>query len=73
MTTSIVPPELAGLLDVRAVAELLDCSTRHVFRLAEAGKMPQPLHIGRLVRWTAAEVRDWIEAGCPAIRAKGGA
>lgn len=59
----------AGRLhDVRAVAAALDCSTRHVFRLADAGKMPRPIKLGTLVRWRAAEIEDWIADGCPPCR-----
>jgi predicted DNA-binding transcriptional regulator AlpA len=64
----------AELLDVRAVAELLDASPRHIFRLSDAGKMPPPVRLGALVRWPRQAVRDWIAAGCPAVRSvKGGA
>ena len=28
------------LLDVKAVADLLSCSVRHVYRLTDSGKMP---------------------------------
>ena len=62
----VVSPEL---LDVRAVAALLGgCSTRHIYRLADAGRMPRPVKLGTLVRWRRAEVLDWISAGCPAVR-----
>ncbi|MBX3435311.1 MAG: helix-turn-helix domain-containing protein [Pirellulales bacterium] len=59
----------AKLLDVRTVAELLDCSTRHVYRLADAGRMPAPVKLGTLVRWPRQAVEDWISAGCPSCRA----
>jgi hypothetical protein len=39
---------LASLLDVRAVAALLCCSTRHVRRLADTGRMPRPVHVQAL-------------------------
>ena len=61
----------ARLLDVRTVAELLDCSSRHIYRLSDAGKMPIPVRLGTLVRWPKAEIEDWISAGCPSYR-KGG-
>lgn len=61
------------LMDVRAVAHLLDCSPRHVYRLADAGKMPRPRHIGALVRWSRSEILNWIDDGCPTVRSvKGG-
>jgi excisionase family DNA binding protein len=60
------PP--AELLDVRAVAHMLGASTRHVYRLSDAGRMPAPVRIGALVRWPRWIVLDWIAAGCPAVR-----
>lgn len=63
----------AELLDVRAVAAMLDCSPRHVYRLADAGRMPKPRRLGQLVRWSRRELEQWIDAGCPAVRAARGA
>ena len=62
-----VPPT-AALLDVGAVAVLCGCSPRHVRRLADAGKLPEPIRLGMLVRWRRAAIADWIEAGCPSMR-----
>ena len=62
----------AELLDVQAVAQLLSCSPRHVYRLADGGKMPRPLKLRALVRWRRQTLLDWIAEGCPAVR-KGGA
>lgn len=57
------------LLDVRAVAVLLgNCSTRHVRRLVDAGRMPHPIKLGSLLRWRRHELISWISSGCPAIR-----
>jgi excisionase family DNA binding protein len=61
-------PELPALLDVRAVARLLDCSARHVYRLADSGRMPSSVHIGALVRWPRQTVLDWIAGGCKPCR-----
>ncbi len=66
--------ESAKLLDVQAVADLLGCSTRHVYRLADRGAMPRPVRIGTLVRWRRATgdphtgIEDWIGRGCPSCR-----
>ena len=69
MPTAPAPePPAAQLLDVRAVAALLDCSPRHVYRLADAGRMPSPVRIGALVRWRRAEVQEWIDGGCRPVR-----
>ena len=57
-----------ALLDKRAVAALLSCSVRHVERLRDAGKMPPPVRLGRLVRWRRTALDDWVERGCPRCR-----
>lgn len=67
------PAVTAELLDVKGVAELLRCSPRHCYRLADVGKMPRPLKLGSLVRWRRAELLDWLNAGCPAVRIARGA
>jgi excisionase family DNA binding protein len=74
VTPSIVPPDLAALpalLDVRAVAALLDCSSRHVYRLSDAGRMPAPIRLGALVRWRRSDLDDWLSASCPSTRRAG--
>lgn len=53
------------LIDVRAVAALLDCSARHVYRLSDADRMPRPVKLGALVRWRRQELLDWLAASCP--------
>ena len=63
-----------GMGDVDAIAALIPCSSRHVRRMADAGLMPRPVHVGRLVRFRLRTgdpktgVLDWIEAGCPNCR-----
>ena len=53
---------------VNAVAAKCDCSTRTVYRLSDAGRMPPPIKLGSLVRWDLDEIDEWIQAGCPAVR-----
>lgn len=67
-----LPPVEAELIDVRVVARLLSCSTRHVYRLADAGRMPGPLKLGALVRWKRQEIQDWIACGCKPVTRRGG-
>jgi excisionase family DNA binding protein len=72
--TSTVPPDpaaLSALLDIRAVAQLLDCSPRHVYRLSDAGRMPAPLKLGALVRWSRQSIEGWIANGCKPCRQAG--
>jgi excisionase family DNA binding protein len=74
MSTVSTPADAsAKLLDVQAVAEMLNCSARHVYRLSDAGKMPAPVKLGSLVRWSAASIRGWIDQGCPTVRSMKGA
>lgn len=63
--------EAARLLDVQGVAGLLGCSARHVYRLSDAGRMPRPVKLGGLVRWSRDSILDWIAAGCPAAETRG--
>ena len=56
------------LLDVNQVATLLNCSSRHVYRLSDAGKMPRPVKLGALVRWSRDGIEIWIAEGCPSCR-----
>ena len=69
MTNSTTPAAVtaAALLAVEAVAELLSCSARHVYRLADAGRMPRPLKLGGANRWRRDELKRWIDDGCPRI------
>jgi excisionase family DNA binding protein len=62
----------AKLLDVRGVAGLLNCSPRHVYRLADEGRMPTPLKLGALVRWRREEIENWISGGCKPVRTVSG-
>jgi excisionase family DNA binding protein len=74
MPTSTAPapePSAAQLLDVRAVAALLDCSPRHVYRLSDAGRMPAPVRLGALVRWRRHDLDAWIATGCKPCRIAG--
>ncbi len=69
MSATLSPADAsAKLLDVQAVAEMLGCSSRHVYRLSDGGRMPAPVKLGSLVRWSAAAIREWIDQGCPAVR-----
>jgi excisionase family DNA binding protein len=70
MTTTISPADApaAQLLDVRAVAALLHCSARHVYRMSDSGSMPRPVKLGALVRWRRADLDDWLASGCKPVR-----
>jgi excisionase family DNA binding protein len=66
MTKTQTPvAEPARLLDVQQVAEMLGVSGRHVYRLADGGRMPRPLKLGGAVRWDRRQIENWIDSGCP--------
>lgn len=52
------------LIDVRAVGAMLCCSWRTVYRLADAGKLPRPVKVGRLTRWRKDLIEAFILNGC---------
>ena len=54
--------------DVKVVAEMCTCSTRHVYRMSDAGKMPAPRRLLSLVRWDLDEIDAWIAGGCKPVR-----
>lgn len=56
---------LPRLLTVEQVAELLQVSTRTVWRLRGSERIPKPVVFGGSLRWRADELQTWIEAGCP--------
>lgn len=60
--------ESSVLIDVRQTSILLGCSSRHVYRLSDAGRMPRPVKLGALVRWNRSEIEQWVTAGCPSVR-----
>ena len=62
----------AKLLDVQAVAGILGCSPRHVYRLSDAGRMPAPVKLGALVRWSRLAIESWIADGCRPVDRRAG-
>lgn len=59
---------VAALLSVGDVAQMLGCSARHIYRLADAGRMPPPVKLGSLVRWPRTAIDDWVANGCRPVR-----
>ena len=65
------PTDRGALLTVKQLAELLNCSKRHVYRLTDRGALPQPVRLGALVRWNRTQIEQWIVSGCPSCRQGG--
>jgi predicted DNA-binding transcriptional regulator AlpA len=75
MKTEMVQQGRTGerLLDVKQVAEILNCSPRQIWRMSgETGQMIKPLKLGGLRRWDRAKLDEWISSGCADLRKKGG-
>jgi predicted DNA-binding transcriptional regulator AlpA len=47
------------------VARLLEISERHLWTLNSTARVPKPIRLGRSIRWNAAELREWLQAGAP--------
>ena len=60
--------EIKILLDVKNLAAMLNCSTRHCLRMADSGKMPRPLRLGSLRKWHRDTIDQWLADGCPSVR-----
>lgn len=48
------------LLTAKELASVLDVSLRTIWRRRKDGSMPQPVRVGRSIRWRLLEVRQWI-------------
>ena len=59
------------MITARQLAILLQVSTRQVWRMLSAGRVPQPVRVGGIVRWRMAEVENWIAEGCPPSTVRG--
>ena len=59
-------PEDSGILiDTKTLAQLLSISSRHLTRLRDLKAVPEPVHLGFLIRWRLAEILEWIDSDCP--------
>ena len=54
------------LSTVQGVAKRLAISQRQVWNLLSSGRMPEPIRLGRSVRWRAEDIDLWVRLGCPA-------
>ena len=47
------------------VAGLLGVTSGTVRRLDAGERIPEPVKLGNFKRWRLAEIKDWVDAGCP--------
>ncbi|MBX9789828.1 MAG: helix-turn-helix domain-containing protein [Pirellulales bacterium] len=55
----------AMLLTAAELARELRTSTRSIWRMESAGKLPAPIRWGRAPRWPRETILRWLAAGCP--------
>lgn len=65
-------PKLSRLLCVVELSELLNVSTRQIYRMTDSGLLPKPLKLGGSNRWDRQVIEEWISRGCPPMNSKGG-
>lgn len=61
-------PSDPGWFDVADLAQRYKTSTRHIFRMADLGKMPWGVKFGHLRRWPRDEIGAWEANGCAPVR-----
>ena len=66
----IAMPQVAPiLLNAEQAAAACGISRAHFLQLERSGRLgPQPLRLGRCVRWSRTELEAWAHAGCPPRR-----
>ena len=64
-TSASKPAMTCELITANQLADLLNISERTLYRLKSTGVIPKPISLGGSVRWRLAEIRTWIEQGCP--------
>jgi len=55
----------AFLMSADELADKLRVTERHVRSMDSCGQLPEPVRLGRAVRWRRDEIFNWIAAGCP--------
>jgi excisionase family DNA binding protein len=63
--TATLPPAASTHYTTRDLAQLLQCSGRHVWRLIDMGTVPGVIRLGRLVRLHRPTIDRWLADGCP--------
>ncbi len=59
------PVVTAALYTIDDIAGILNCSIRHVRRMVDSQRIPQPVKLGSLLRWLKTDIEQWMASGCP--------
>lgn len=62
---AVAAASLPLLVDAAEACRLLGIGRSLFFALKSGGRLPDPVHLGRAVRWGRDELRAWVAAGCP--------
>lgn len=57
-----------AFMNAKEVAAWLHVSERQIWRMLDAGLIPQPLKFGGASRFSAATLQAWIDAGAKPVR-----
>lgn len=68
MAQGPAPIPSALFLDAKQAAVRYSVSIPHWRRMVDAGRAPQPVRLGRVLRWALATLQDWEARGCPRWR-----
>lgn len=57
---------MKALLSIKETADYLGISVRHIYKLVAAEQFgPDPVRIGRSVKFRVADLQRWVDLGCP--------
>jgi len=56
--------ESIRLISIKTVAELTSQSPRSIWKRVAMGTHPQPIRLGRSVRWRMSDIRRFIDLDC---------
>lgn len=56
--------EAMEMLTDTEISNLIKVSRRQIWKLLAMGRLPEPIRIGRSVRWRRADIDSWIANGC---------
>lgn len=64
-TTEKAAPILESeVVSTIGVAEMTDCTSRHIQNLDQRGMLPNSIRLGRLKKWSKKTILLWIDSGC---------
>jgi len=61
------PPAEQLWFDVGDLGRRLKTSERHIYRMADNGRMPWGVKLGQLRRWSRREIEAWEATGCAGV------